>query len=254
MLVPGNAEVWHTAKPPTTWQVSDRLLCWESSPGLRLVGLAELSNAHVRINDDGETLFEVKYLTRILQSAPTIDELREIPVVKDASFLKSGPATTLQSISFEQAMALIRLVHGKNPELEPVWQDVDLNVYGSIIPDLDMTVSDREGQKKLVHHFLRERDRRIVDLKKKAVLEAHGQLICDACSFSFEDFYGSRGHDFCEVHHLIPLSEIETDSETRLEDLAILCSNCHRMIHQQPWMKIEELKRIIRTHAAAAHL
>lgn len=151
-------------------------------------------------------------------------------------------------------MALIRLVHGKNPELEPVWQDVDLNVYGSIIPDLDMTVSGREGQKRLVHHLLRERHRGIVDLKKRAVLEAHGQLTSEAYSFSFEDFYGPRGHDFCEVHHLTPLSEIEAASETRLEDLAIFCSNCHRMIHQQPWMKIEELKRIIRTHAAAAHL
>jgi putative restriction endonuclease len=30
---------------------------------------------------------------------------------------------------------------------------------------------------------------------------------------------------------------------TRLEDLALLCANCHRMIHRaSPWLSVEELR------------
>lgn len=245
MLHPGHTEVWHTARPPSTWQGSDRLLCWESSPGLRLVGLAELSNAHIDVSANGETLFEVKYLTHILQSTPTIDELRKIPIVEEASFLKSGPATTVQPVSDEQAKVLIRLIHARNLELEPVWGDIELNVFAPIIPDVDLAASGLEGRKKLVHHLVRERDRSLIDKKKKAVLRTIGRLACEVCSFNFEDVYGDRGRDFCEVHHLIPLSDLDTETETRLEDLAIVCSNCHRMIHQRPWIQIDELKKDI---------
>ncbi|EOW9267990.1 HNH endonuclease [Vibrio cholerae] len=39
-----------------------------------------------------------------------------------------------------------------------------------------------------------------------------------------------------EAHHIIPLSELCSvdGSKTRLEDLAIVCSNCHRMLHRAP--------------------
>ena len=250
MLHPGNTEVWHTAKPPSSWQVSDRLFCWESSPGLRIVGLAEVNNSHVGLKD-GETLFQVKYLTRILQSTPTITELRKVPIISEASFLKSGPAATVQAIPDEQAKVLIRLIHARNPELEPVWGDIELNIFGPIIPDVDLVVSGVEGRKKLVHHLVRERDRSLIETKKRTVLKALGRLECEVCSFNFEDVYGVRGRDFCEVHHLIPLSDLDTETETRLEDLAILCSNCHRMIHQQPWITIEELKWKIGNSATA---
>jgi 5-methylcytosine-specific restriction protein A len=33
---------------------------------------------------------------------------------------------------------------------------------------------------------------------------------------------------------------------TRLADLAILCANCHRMIHKtRPLMSVEEFKRVV---------
>ena len=33
--------------------------------------------------------------------------------------------------------------------------------------------------------------------------------------------------------------------ETKIEEIAIVCSNCHRMLHRKrPWLKIDELKNI----------
>jgi len=53
--------------------------------------------------------------------------------------------------------------------------------------------------------------------------------------------------DYIEVHHCAPLSTYAEASETKLEDLALLCSNCHRMIlRKKSWPTIEEFKNIFK--------
>ena len=44
------------------------------------------------------------------------------------------------------------------------------------------------------------------------------------------------GADFIEAHHLVPLSHIKPGEERAYvaDDFAVLCSNCHRMIHRWP--------------------
>jgi hypothetical protein len=89
-----------------------------------------------------------------------------------------------------------------------------------------------EGRRKLVSHLIRERNRGLVERKKRLVLEAAGRLACEVCGFDFRERYSTLGDGFCEVHHRLPLSEAESQVQTRLEDLAIVCANCHRMIHR----------------------
>lgn len=59
---------------------------------------------------------------------------------------------------------------------------------------------------------------------------------CEVCEFAFEDVYGALGQDFIEVHHKRPLASIDAGVEVEfgLDDFAVLCSNCHRMIHRWP--------------------
>lgn len=65
------------------------------------------------------------------------------------------------------------------------------------------------------------------------------------CAFDFEQAYGDRGADYIEAHHKIPLSELTGETRTRPSDLAMLCANCHRMIHaKRPWLTINELKEL----------
>ena len=71
-------------------------------------------------------------------------------------------------------------------------------------------------------------------------------LICDGCNFDFNKIYGSRGEGFIECHHKKPVSEIKKGEKTKLKDLIVLCSNCHRMIHRKkPWLTLSELKELI---------
>jgi 5-methylcytosine-specific restriction protein A len=77
--------------------------------------------------------------------------------------------------------------------------------------------------------FKAARLEKLVDFKKKN----GAKLFCEVkqCGFDFEARYGSVGAGFAEVHHLRPLSTTGATS-TRLSDLAVLCSNCHRMVHR----------------------
>ena len=94
-------------------------------------------------------------------------------------------------------------------------------------------LSAEEGAPQLSVHLTRERDPRLVQLKKQQLLDATGRLICEVCGFDFEQRYGPDGRGVCEVHHRMPLSDYRDDgSPTRLADLAIVCANCHRMLHR----------------------
>ena len=109
-----------------------------------------------------------------------------------------------------------------------------------------------EGSINEVRHFQRERDYRIIKSKKDSVLREKGKLECEACDFNFTDKYGKRGENYIEVHHTLPLSLYDDEQVTFLEDLALLCSNCHRMIHRnQPWITIKELNEMLNQELVA---
>jgi 5-methylcytosine-specific restriction protein A len=70
-------------------------------------------------------------------------------------------------------------------------------------------------------------------------------LFCEACLFDFEEHYGPRGKGFIEAHHTKPVETLMEGSKTRLEDLVLLCANCHRMVHAaRPWLSIDQLREL----------
>jgi 5-methylcytosine-specific restriction protein A len=95
-------------------------------------------------------------------------------------------------------------------------------------------------------HKLRERDPRAVLLKKADAMQRHGILSCEACDFDFARAYGKDGVGFAECHHRRPLCELGGIAITKLSDLAIVCANCHRMLHvSKPAKTVEELRLIV---------
>ncbi|MFB6894485.1 HNH endonuclease [Kitasatospora sp. NPDC056327] len=99
-----------------------------------------------------------------------------------------------------------------------------------------------EGRLLLRQHLRRERDSRLRGRKIESVLARGGSLACEVCGFDFEQVYGERGAGYVECHHIVPL-HVAGESTTRLADLALICSNCHRMIHRRaPWPTPRELR------------
>ncbi|WLE96136.1 MAG: HNH endonuclease [Candidatus Electrothrix communis] len=118
--------------------------------------------------------------------------------------------------------------------------------FSKELPDVDRFMASKEGNPRLVAHLKRERNQTIVKEKKKQALDNTGKVSCEVCSFDFYSVFGAIGEGFCEVHHLQPLSKSDGEVNTTLEDLAIVCSNCHRILHRQnPMLTIERLKKVI---------
>lgn len=112
--------------------------------------------------------------------------------------------------------------------------------------DVDQEAIGLEGNPRFRTHLIRERNKKIIREKKNIVLKQFGTLACEVCRFDFKKNYGEIGENFCEIHHLIPLNQADGVVETTLDDLAVVCSNCHRMLHQgNPLLKLGELKKII---------
>ncbi len=66
-----------------------------------------------------------------------------------------------------------------------------------------------------------------------------GELRCDVCDFSFADTFGRVGAGFIEAHHTIPVSELKGNQMTKIPNIALVCSNCHRILHRsKPMLSI----------------
>ena len=98
-------------------------------------------------------------------------------------------------------------------------------------------------------HQRKERSAKLIAKKKEEVLKATGALSCEVCGFDFEMEYGEIGTGFAECHHTKPVSELDPGAKTKASDLAIVCANCHRMLHRaRPWLTIEQLRNQYTTH------
>ena len=127
----------------------------------------------------------------------------------------------------------VQMVHDKMPTV-----DVDIHkTYATA----------SEGRRRLIAHLQRERNQSLVRRKKRQAASLH----CEVCGFSFVRAYGKLAEAYCEVHHLVPLAEAEQIVTTRLEDLAILCANCHRVVHlRYPPYRLEDVRSMLKNYKA----
>jgi 5-methylcytosine-specific restriction protein A len=144
---------------------------------------------------------------------------------------------------------------------QEIWEQImpfvksDIKTYGQVIDDLSsiqQMEDEREYRSKTeggIKVIISVRYERNITLRKEA-FKIHG-YDCAVCGFNFGKVYGDWGKDFGEVHHLIPLSELEGNKRkvNPRTDLIVLCSNCHRMIHRKNriTLTIDELKAKVLT-------
>jgi len=100
-----------------------------------------------------------------------------------------------------------------------------------------------EGRVSYGLHRKLERNPKLAKKVKSKRLKEKGDLCCDVCGFSFHERYGAVGIGFIEAHHTVPVSGLKGRRSTKLADMALVCSNCHRMLHRStPLLSIAELR------------
>jgi hypothetical protein len=102
--------------------------------------------------------------------------------------------------------------------------------------------SDIEGTKTEVLQFRTKRSRKLRD---RAFHAAHG--VCCVCRQNYSAVLGGRGVRVLQVHHREQLAAREAPAVTRLDELAVVCANCHLLLHLDPKnaLKVEQLQEML---------
>jgi len=78
---------------------------------------------------------------------------------------------------------------------------------------------------------------------------------CKGCDFELADLYGPIAKDIIDAHHLVPISSLNNGDVVRLDpkkDFAVLCPNCHRVIHRMDDTgDIRGLRKLVESGALA---
>jgi hypothetical protein len=133
---------------------------------------------------------------------------------------------------------------GWGNEKKVVWESAVGNLK-HIPPDDDESAFP-EGADRYRLHRSNERDPKLAARAKRKRLTETGVLKCDACDFDFSVEYGQLGDGFIEAHHTVPVATLDGTRKTKLLELALVCSNCHRMLHRaSPPLTIDELRELM---------
>ena len=102
-----------------------------------------------------------------------------------------------------------------------------------------------ENRKVVTSHLQRERSLYLANERKR-----RDEFKCQVCHVQFEKVYGTIGVGFAEAHHRIPLHRLNGRTKTRIEDLATVCANCHRMLHKMEGKRddVERLRVVVKRH------
>jgi len=105
-----------------------------------------------------------------------------------------------------------------------------------------------EGKSATKVHIRRERSGKL-RMELIALRLKQGGLSCDLCATDGSKIDPVMRVSMFECHHIIPLSVVG-ETKTKVKDMALLCANCHRLLHRaiakrKQWLSIEEAKRFL---------
>ena len=103
-----------------------------------------------------------------------------------------------------------------------------------------------EGKEVWRLHRSHERHPDLPKCAKAAAIKRGEKIVCTICRFDFFAKYGEIGKEYIECHHTIPVSKLKEGMKTKLKDVVLVCSNCHRMLdRKRPWLAVHELNALL---------
>ena len=110
-------------------------------------------------------------------------------------------------------------------------------------PKPDSDLSDYEGVLTETRVFRRKRS---AELRAAALEASRGR--CATCGRDFGTFLGGRGWRVLQAHHREQLAATDRPRLRSAADLAILCANCHLLVHYDPKeaLKVEDLRSMLK--------
>lgn len=158
---------------------------------------------------------------------PLGSELPRFAIVAKAEYDKPWTPMASGNVIPVPILTAIQSLWLAPPNLHEPAQETNNDWYAE-----EMFGIEGEAFRRLVVHRRRERELR--ERKITDTLGKNGRLVCEVpgCGFDFAHVYGEIGVGYAQVHHLHPLWQSGEGRKTHLSDLAIVCANCHAMIHR----------------------
>jgi 5-methylcytosine-specific restriction protein A len=124
----------------------------------------------------------------------------------------------------DRRIIVFRLLYMPDPLSAPI------SAQDAMAENAAALASGIEGRVQMRSHLTRERDVHLVYEAKRRWAEKHnGRLPCEVCE---AEVGVSVGRPMIHAHHLFSLGERpDGGSRTRIDELAMLCPNCHAEIH-----------------------
>ena len=205
---------------------------------------------------------KVKELSKILNNLPSNKQYSNLPKFRshNAVAMKLQNIRSIDPNNKSEGKGLSNGGHREKQVWEEFSNDINaLHKYAEIIiksidisekkDEVDEAYEDGFPEGKTIErkHKSYERNTKAIKAAKEKALKS-GKLHCEICEFDFYKTYGELGAGFIECHHILPLYEYNENRITKIDDLVLVCSNCHRMLHKKrPWENaVNELKVIVK--------
>lgn len=171
---------------------------------------------------------------------------RGVYKTKKFSILKYGEERAKQLAIAAREAGLKEMELDWKGDFTAIGNPSNSNIETSLIYDNLENIFALETNQSYKIHLTRERDKLLRQAAINLFIKKHGRVFCELCGFDFANAYGNLGTGIIEVHHTKPLALIAQGEPTMVEDLMLLCANCHLVIHAGDAMqRLETLRSIL---------
>lgn len=214
-------------------KIGDKVFIWRSKgKSNKPYGIV----AFGKIVEEPKNLESIKYPNNLGNHLWNTEDISDVKTgIRIESFrldLESGLINSdiLTSSEICSGMQLLTAKQGTNFKISHQQFEFIYNLwFGNKFSTEDDEEGSDESKTVLRLHRFRERDSGLVRKAKEKFIKDNGKLFCEVCKFDFNKVYGI---DYAEAHHKKPLSKMKSGEKTKINDLAILCSNCHTAVHR----------------------
>lgn len=223
---------WHTPRYYHEIAINETVFIWRAGNNSGVIAIGKVAESPVAANEVQypdllgrnfwieENAADTDFKTGVSLEEVRLDEsngMIQRKTILENTILRANPIITLPrgtvfKLNSEETEELVRLWES-NSKIE--------------------TNGELEGNRRLRHHYVIERSRSLRNVKLNRFRAEFGELRCELCGIKDNGNYPVQfSESIFEVHHRKPLSSFSESTRTRIEDLAVLCSNCHRAVHR----------------------
>ncbi len=199
----------------------DILIAYQTNRN-ELVGIARVSQSCER-----DTYLHLKVVMTIGVKVRPLKESN--PQIAAIPALQGGVIRTVYDISESDAQRLLRAATVPQKLLSRLQTTTRTSEEETFAEGIKRTVARAERNARL----------------RVAAKEKWG-MKCYCCGFDFEQFYGSMARGAAVVHHLELFTSNDKKRKTTVEDVRVVCANCHYVLHltKSP-MGVDDLKKVV---------